>query len=74
MTPHVLDHVTNSQNQVVSTYQPKPWLQATSAATAAQVNQFMVSVVNIHAGTGPPPGSRASRLRARPVPPRPGPE
>ena len=26
MTPHVLDQVTNSQGQVVQTYQPKPWL------------------------------------------------
>ncbi len=35
MVPHVLDHVTNSQNQVVSTYKPKPWIQATSAQTSA---------------------------------------
>ena len=52
MTPHVLDHVTNSQNTVVSTYQPKPWLQATSGATAATVTQLMVSVVNAPNGTG----------------------
>jgi penicillin-binding protein A len=52
MTPHVLGHVTNSQNQVVSTYQPKPWRQATSAATAAQVTQLMLSVVNSPRGTG----------------------
>jgi len=45
MTPHVLGHVTNSQNQVVSTYQPKPWLQATSPATAAQMTTLMRSVV-----------------------------
>ena len=31
MTPHILDDVTNSQNQVVSTYQPSTWLHATSA-------------------------------------------
>ena len=52
MTPHVLDKVTNSQNQVVSTYQPKPWLQATSPATAAQMTQLMLSVVNSPNGTG----------------------
>lgn len=52
MTPHVLDKVTNAQNQVVSTYQPKPWLQATSTATAAQVTQLMLSVVNSPNGTG----------------------
>jgi penicillin-binding protein A len=52
MTPHILGHVTNSQNQVVSRYQPKPWLQATSPATAAQLTQLMVSVVNDPGGTG----------------------
>ena len=52
MTPHILGHVTNSQNQIVSTYQAKPWLQATSAATAAQVTQLMLSVVNSPNGTG----------------------
>ncbi len=52
MTPHILGHVTNAQNQIVSTYQPKPWLQATSAATAANVTQLMLSVVNSPAGTG----------------------
>jgi penicillin-binding protein A len=50
MTPHILDHVTNSQDQVVSQYQPKPWLQATSPATASQLTQLMVSVVQ--SGTG----------------------
>jgi peptidoglycan glycosyltransferase len=52
MTPHVLAHVTNSQNQIVSTYQPKPWLQATSPATAAKVSQLMQAVVNDPRGTG----------------------
>jgi peptidoglycan glycosyltransferase len=51
MTPHVLGHVTNSQNQIVSTYQPKPWLQATSAATASQLTQLMISVVQSGTGT-----------------------
>src|SRR5262249_35917748 len=52
MTPHVLGHVTNSQNQVVSTYQPKPWLQATSPATAGQLSQLTQSVVSSPQGTG----------------------
>jgi penicillin-binding protein A len=52
MNPHVLGHVTNSQNQVISTYQPKAWVQATSAATAAEVTQLMLSVVNSPNGTG----------------------
>jgi peptidoglycan glycosyltransferase len=50
MTPHVLGHVSNSQNQVVSTYQPKQWLRATSASTASQLTQMMISVVT--SGTG----------------------
>jgi peptidoglycan glycosyltransferase len=52
MTPHILGHVTNSQNQVVSTYQPTKWLQATSPATASQLTQLMISVVNSPNGTG----------------------
>ena len=52
MTPHVLDKVTNAQNQVVSTYQPKPWIQATSGATASQITQLMLAVVNAPNGTG----------------------
>jgi peptidoglycan glycosyltransferase len=62
MTPHVLAHVTNSQNQVVSTYQPKPWVQATSAGTAGQVTQLMLSVVNDPRGTG-----AAARIPGVPV-------
>jgi peptidoglycan glycosyltransferase len=52
MSPHILDHVTNSQNQVVSTYQQSKWLQATSPATASQLTQLMLSVVNSPNGTG----------------------
>ncbi len=52
MTPHVLGHVTNSQNQVVSTYEPKPWLHVTSAATAGQLTKLMQSVVDDPRGTG----------------------
>ena len=50
MTPHVLDHVSNSQGQVVSKYQPKPWITATSAQTAAQMTQLMQMMVQ--QGTG----------------------
>ncbi|MBO0691452.1 MAG: penicillin-binding protein 2 [Acidimicrobiaceae bacterium] len=52
MIPHVLDHVTNTQDQVVNTYQPKPWLQAASRATAASMTRLMLSVVNSPNGTG----------------------
>jgi peptidoglycan glycosyltransferase len=53
MTPHILDHVTNSQNQTVETYKPSQWLRATSASTAAAVTQLMISVVNSPGGTAP---------------------
>lgn len=52
MAPHILDHVTNSQNQTVETYTPTKWLTATSAATAASVTQLMEAVVNSPHGTG----------------------
>jgi peptidoglycan glycosyltransferase len=50
MKPHVLKTVTSSEGQVVRTYQPTPWLTATSPTTAGQVTQLMLSVVQ--AGTG----------------------
>jgi penicillin-binding protein A len=52
MVPHVLDHVTNSQNQVVSTYKPKPWVHATSSQTASRMTTLMESVVQSGNGTG----------------------
>ena len=52
MTPHILEHVTNSQNQVVSTYKPTKWIQATSPSTASKVTKLMESVVNSPNGTG----------------------
>ena len=52
MTPHILDHVTNSQNQTVETYSPAKWLTATSPATAASVTSLMEAVVNTPNGTG----------------------
>ncbi|HET9061037.1 MAG TPA: penicillin-binding transpeptidase domain-containing protein [Acidimicrobiales bacterium] len=52
MTPHLMQEVTGSQDQVVAKYQDKVWLRATSQATAAQVTQLMLSVVNNPKGTG----------------------
>lgn len=52
MTPHVLDHVTDSQGNTVQTYKSKPWQSATSPQTATQVTQLMESVVNSAGGTG----------------------
>lgn len=52
MVPHILARVTNSQNQVVSTFQPSTWLNATSGQTAAQMATLMQSVVYSANGTG----------------------
>ncbi|MGH9121378.1 MAG: peptidoglycan D,D-transpeptidase FtsI family protein, partial [Acidimicrobiales bacterium] len=52
MVPHVLSKVTNSQGRVVSSYQPKVWMQATSSQTAQQMTTLMESVVNSPDGTG----------------------
>jgi penicillin-binding protein A len=52
MSPHILDHVTNSQNQTVESFSPTPWVTATSASTAAQVTTLMEAVVNSPRGTG----------------------
>jgi penicillin-binding protein A len=52
MTPHILDHVTNAQDQIVDSYQPKAWLHTTSVSTAASMTKLMLSVVNSPDGTG----------------------
>lgn len=51
MKPHVLAQVANSQGQVVRTYQPSPWMTATSAETATQMTQLMTAVVQSGTGT-----------------------
>jgi penicillin-binding protein A len=50
MKPHVLQDVRDSQGNVVRTYQPSQWIQATSASTATSMTGLMVQVVQ--AGTG----------------------
>jgi peptidoglycan glycosyltransferase len=52
MTPHLLADVTDSQGAVVARYHPKPWLVATSPATAKKMTNLMLSVVNSPDGTG----------------------
>jgi peptidoglycan glycosyltransferase len=52
MTPHLMSYVTNGQGQVVERYKPRPWLRATSPATAAKLTTLMESVVNSPDGTG----------------------
>lgn len=49
MTPHVMEQIRDANGHVVKKYKPRPWLRATSAATAAQITSMMVNVV--HAGT-----------------------
>ena len=52
MTPHVMSQIHDNQGNVVQTYQPRPWLQATSPPTAAQVTQLMLLVTS-PGGTAP---------------------
>ena len=51
MRPHVLQDVRDSEGKVVQTYQPQPWLTATSAATADLVKGLMIQVVQSGTGT-----------------------
>lgn len=51
MTPHLMQEIRDTQGNLVATYQPTKWLQATSPLTAAAVTQLMESVVNNPAGT-----------------------
>ncbi|HXZ83491.1 MAG TPA: penicillin-binding transpeptidase domain-containing protein [Acidimicrobiales bacterium] len=45
MTPHFLSRVIDAAGNVVDTYTPHPWLQATSALTAEKVRSLMRGVV-----------------------------
>lgn len=45
MTPHVMSQIRDSQGNLVESYQPHRWLQATSAATAGSVTSLMIGVV-----------------------------
>jgi len=45
MTPHVMRDIHDTAGNLVSTYQPKPWITATSPLTAAAVTSLMQSVV-----------------------------
>ncbi|GAC1532348.1 MAG: D,D-transpeptidase PbpA [Acidimicrobiales bacterium] len=52
MVPHVMKEIRDSDGQLVRSWQPKPWLTATSAPTAEQLKSLMVSVVTGGTGTG----------------------
>ena len=51
MTPHVMAQIRGSQGQLVQTYQPTKYLQATSPLAAEQVTTLMKSVVTSPLGT-----------------------
>jgi peptidoglycan glycosyltransferase len=52
MRPHVGTFVTDDAGKQLDTIAPEVWKRATSAATAAQVRDYMVQVVNSRGGTG----------------------
>jgi penicillin-binding protein A len=52
MRPHVGNSVTDDAGKRLEKIEPKVWKTATSEATAAQVRDFMVQVVNSPGGTG----------------------
>jgi len=60
MTPHVLGRVIGPQGQIVYTYKPHMWRQATTPSTAAAVRELMLGVTENPSGTGAtqnwPPG------------------
>lgn len=45
MAPHVMDQIRGDQGNLVKAWSPHPWLEATSASTAAAVGRLMVGVV-----------------------------
>lgn len=52
MQPHVGAFVTDDAGKQLDTIAPKVWKRATSEATATQVRDYMVQVVNSRGGTG----------------------
>src|SRR3954452_17133984 len=44
MKPHVMAEIRDNQGNVVQTYNPEPWMRATSPETAAQVRDMMIGV------------------------------
>ncbi|HUZ19289.1 MAG TPA: penicillin-binding transpeptidase domain-containing protein [Acidimicrobiales bacterium] len=52
MAPHLLAHVIDDQGNIVKTFKPHAWLQATSASTANEVRLLMRGVVTGGTATG----------------------
>jgi peptidoglycan glycosyltransferase len=57
MTPHVMSQIRDSQGNLVETYTPKRWLQATSPQTASAINKLMTEVVTSGTAAGIFPAS-----------------
>ena len=51
MKPHVMARILDPKDNVIQTYQPTPWLRATSSRTAASVSSLMQRVVSQPDGT-----------------------
>jgi membrane peptidoglycan carboxypeptidase len=71
MTPHVMDQIRDSDGNLVEQYQPTPWKQATSAATAQAITALMQKVVTN--GTADGRGLSSPRTTWRPRRGRPRP-
>jgi peptidoglycan glycosyltransferase len=52
MTPHVAKEIRDSNDKLVKTIDPSPWMTATTPQVAAAVTQMMISVVQSGTGTG----------------------
>lgn len=52
MTPHLLAHVVDQRGNLVTSYHPSVWRQATSSATAATVRQLMLGVTESGTASG----------------------
>jgi len=45
MTPHLMEQIRDSQGDLVTAYNPKPWMQPISAQAAATLTTYMQGVV-----------------------------
>jgi len=52
MAPHVMRNIHDSSGNLITTYQPHPWLTATNPLTAAAVTTLMQAVVTNGTATG----------------------
>jgi peptidoglycan glycosyltransferase len=52
MTPHLMSQIRDAQGDIVSTFQPKPWLRATSQSSAAQIIPLMQAVASEGTASG----------------------